>query len=99
MTREELLNIVERINERHDNDESTIEDLGEIVRAFDEKPTDEYKTKYNDLLKKYKDRFFSNIEEVKEEQKEDIEKDDNSENLTFEALFKDREGDYKREEK
>ena len=48
-----------------------------------------FSEKYGDLRKEYRERFFSSIPETKEEQKKDIEKD--SENLTFESLFKQRD--------
>lgn len=56
-------------------------------------PDEDYKLKYQDLKQKYLDRFFggnsTEVEEVKEEQKEDIIED--GEQQTFDSLFKKRE--------
>ena len=50
--------------------------------------------KYDDMRRRYRERFFSSPEEAKESQAEDIEKDDKSTQLTFDDLFEEREGDY-----
>lgn len=49
--------------------------------------------KYDDMRRQYRDRFFSGPEIV-DNQAEDIRLDDESNNLTFDELFEDREGDY-----
>ena len=54
-----------------------------------------WKDKFIEMKQKYKDRFFSSAPVAKEEQEEDVEKDDNGGNVSFEQLFKAREGDYK----
>lgn len=53
--------------------------------------------KYDNMKKRYRDRFFSSIDEAIEDQEEDIEKDDSSTVTSFEELFEEREGDYKEE--
>lgn len=50
------------------------------------------RAEYDELKKKYIDRFFSSIPEAIREEKEDVRKDDNVDSLTFEDLFKKREG-------
>lgn len=47
---------------------------------------------YEDLKRKYIERFFSTPEEAIKENKEDVKKDDRVKDLSFEDLFKDREG-------
>lgn len=54
-----------------------------------------WKDKYDNLGKLYRERFFSGRDAAIEDQRNDISKDDSSPVTTFEALFKDREGDYK----
>lgn len=53
-----------------------------------------WRQKYDDLSRRYRERFFSGRDRAIEDQRRDIEKDDESPVTTFEALFKDREGDY-----
>lgn len=78
------------------------EDGGERRRAYgdsarrrggddrrDYVPRDEYER----LRREYIDRFFSSPREADREQDEDIRKDDKADKMTFEELFKDREGD------
>ena len=57
-------------------------------------PLEGYVTRkeYDELRRKYIDRFFSGGEEAIEDNKEDVRKDDEVKNLTFDELFKDREG-------
>lgn len=50
--------------------------------------------RYDDMVRKYRERFFSDEEEVKEEQIEDIRSDNNAYGIEYEDLFKTREGDY-----
>lgn len=47
---------------------------------------------YEDLKRKYIERFFSTPAQAKRDQVEDTKEDDNSDELTFEELFKKREG-------
>lgn len=50
------------------------------------------KKDYDDLRRKYIDRFFGTPEEVIEDNAEDIKKDDKSGTYTFDELFRRREG-------
>lgn len=54
-----------------------------------------WSVKYDDMVRKYRDRFFGGIEEVKKENDKDIKKDTDAESVTFADLFSDRAGDYK----
>lgn len=94
----------ERIKERLGEDDSdetlsyleditdTYEDLERRSRREDE---EDWKSKYESLdgewRKRYRDRFFSSREEVKEEQEEDIK--DDGKKRSFETLFEEREGE------
>lgn len=71
--------------------------LNDLVTRSTSDGENEWKTKYEELDKnwreKYKARFFDSKiepEEVKKEQKEDVEKD--GEDTSFEDLFEEREG-------
>ena len=55
----------------------------------------EYKEKFEEMKKKYAARFMSSGEAAKEDQKEDIKKDDDSSEMSYDDLFTKREGDYK----
>lgn len=48
----------------------------------------DWRGKYEEIRKKYIDRFFSSPEKAKEEQEEDVTKD--GESMTYEELFKER---------
>lgn len=79
------------------------EDGGERRRAYgfdserDAAPVtreefDKLKADHERLQREYVERFFSTPEEAIRDQREDVRKDDDVEDLTFEDLFKDREG-------
>lgn len=84
---ERKLDREDRRDEREDrrDDRDDVESRGE--REVD--PTD-WRGKYEEIRKKYIDRFFTSPEEVKEDQEEDVKRD--GEKVTFEELFKEREG-------
>ena len=99
LTAEEFTAHIHRISELSSNNEEDMNLLNDIqqdrtepqlteVDVFD-KDGKRFSEKYGDLKKQYRERFFSSIPEVKQDQKKDLEKD--SENLTFEALFKQRD--------
>ena len=54
--------------------------------------------KYDNMRRRYRERFFSSPDEAKDDQLEDIDKDDGSAEMTFESLFDEREGDYENKE-
>lgn len=99
LTSEEFTSHIHRISELSGDNEEVMNLLNDIQQdrtepqytetdVFD-KDGKRFSEKYGDLRKEYRERFFSSIPETKEEQKKDIEKD--SENLTFESLFKQRD--------
>lgn len=96
-SREDLLKSLNTLIGDNSNDENLaiLEDVTDTLKDYEEKTADQtdWKTKYeqNDAewRKKYKDRFLSD-EEIKDEQEEDVKKD--SKSLTFDSLFKEREG-------
>lgn len=47
---------------------------------------------FDDLRRKYIERFFGSFDDAIEDNKDDVKKDDDVKNLTFDELFKDREG-------
>lgn len=84
--------------ERTDDEAMTM--LENFTDTYDElsKPLDDYENRYNDLLVKYRNRFFA-TDEVEEKltgddiirsQQEDIKTDDDSETTSFEELFEER---------
>lgn len=90
-TKEELLrSFGEIVGER--NDESVIGFMEDISDSYDmETPTDEYRVKYEDLLKRYRDRFYSKEEyETETVEKPDEMKDvvTEYENTTYDDIFK-----------
>lgn len=96
-SREDLLKSLNTLIGDNSNDENLaiLEDVTDTLKDYEEKTADQtdWKTKYeqNDAewRKKYKDRFLSG-ETIKDEQEEDVIKD--SKTLTFDSLFKEREG-------
>lgn len=96
-SREELLKSLNTLIGDNSTDENLaiLEDVTDTLKDYEEKTADqtEWKAKYEqndaDWRKKYRDRFMSG-EKIKEEQEEDVIKD--SKTLTFDSLFKEREG-------
>ena len=96
-SREDLLKSLNTLIGDNSTDENLaiLEDVTDTLKDYEEKTADQtdWKSKYEqndaDWRKKYKDRFLSG-ETIKDEQEEDVEKD--SKPLTFDSLFKEREG-------
>ena len=96
-SREELLKSLNTLIGDNSTDENLaiLEDVTDTLKDYEEKTADQtdWKSKYEqndaDWRKKYRDRFMSGAE-IKDEQEEDIEK--HSKPLTFDSLFKEREG-------
>lgn len=96
-SREDLLKSLNTLIGDNSTDENLaiLEDVTDTLKDYEEKTADQtdWKTKYeqNDAewRKKYKERFLSG-ETIKDEQEEDVKKD--SKTLTFDSLFKEREG-------
>ena len=96
-SREDLLKSLNTLIGDNSTDENLaiLEDITDTLKDYEEKTADQtdWKTKYEqndaDWRKKYKERFLSG-ETIKDEQEEDVKKD--SKPLTFDSLFKEREG-------
>ena len=96
-SREELLKSLNTLIGDNSTDENLaiLEDVTDTLKDYEEKTADQtdWKSKYEqndaDWRKKYKERFLSG-ETIKDEQEEDVKKD--SQPLTFDSLFKEREG-------
>lgn len=104
LNRDEFVSILTSVSEKVGDSEEIMESLKRIQEDYDERVKNEteaydadgvsYKEKYDNAQRRYRERFFTSGEEVKEDQYEDIKKD--SSKLTFESLFENREGDYKK---
>ena len=88
LDKEKLINRIKEFVGENDDDNtiSFLEDVNDSIDEFTKKPAEDWKKKYeeNDAnwRKKYKDRFFKQVDEDEEEFEEDKKKP-----LTFEALF------------
>ena len=109
MTKEEIKDRLIRISELAKDDEAIMNELkglqDDVYNVIDNISTEEvddsvdenggkWSERYDDMVRKYRERFFSDEEEVKEEQIEDIRSDNNAYDIEYEDLFKTREGDY-----
>ena len=104
LTKDEFISILTNVSEKVGDSEEVMNDLKRIQEDFDERVEKaaeafdvdgvSYKEKYDNVQRRYRERFFTSSEEVKEDQYEDIKKD--SSKLTFDSLFSNREGDYKK---
>lgn len=93
-TKTEILNaLTARFPDNTDDDISLLEDITDTLTDFEEKTSEDWKSKYetNDAewRKKYTERFMTGAE-IKKQQQENIEED--SRPRTFDELFKEREG-------
>ena len=93
LTKDEFVSILTNVSEKVGDSEEVMNDLKRIQEAFDVDGVS-YKEKYDNAQRRYRERFFTSGEEVKDDQEEDIRKD--SSKLTFDSLFENREGDYKK---
>lgn len=101
LTLDEIYGIIKRISETGGDTPEMMDDLkrlqdeidereGMLVRYREQFDGENYKEKYEQLKKDYRDRFFSN-EEIKDQQQDDINSDDKSTEYTYEKLFEERE--------
>lgn len=103
---DEMLEDLKKLQDDYDEREGMLKELGEskdkTVYTDDDvmdKDGVKWSEKYDDMRRRYRDRFFGSAYETKEDQLTDIEKDDRSTKMTFDELFRDREGDYKGDNK
>lgn len=113
MTREEFTAAIKEISELTGDNDAVMERLAAVQNAFNELEAPNvplytevdvfdddgvrWSQKYDDMRRRYRERFFGGIEEAKDDQNEDIEKDDTATEMSFEELFDGRESDYKGE--
>lgn len=109
LSREEYLNIIKSISERTGDSEDIMNDLRvlsdnypepEVISTYKDEDVFssdgvKWSEKYDDMRRRYRERFFSGVEEAKTEQMDDIEEDNKSVKKSYDELFSDREGDYK----
>lgn len=88
--------LIMRLRDDFDEREGVLKKYGETYDGDDkddydfvENEIEDYKSKYEDLKKKYKERFFGKVEEIKKEQDDDIKRDGTKQ--TFDELFEERE--------
>lgn len=92
LSREEYLNIIKSISERTGDSEDIMNDLrvlsdnypeAEVISNYKEEDVFssdgiKWSEKYDDMRRRYRERFFSGVEEAKTEQMDDIEEDNKS---------------------
>lgn len=101
---DDMLEALKRLQDDFDEREGMLRELGESRDketftnddVFD-KDGVKWSEKYDDMRRRYRDRFFTSGPAVIETQEEDIEKDTDSTKMSYDDLFEDREGDYKGE--
>lgn len=101
---DDMLEALKRLQDDFDEREGMLRELGESRDketftnddVFD-KDGVKWSEKYDDMRRRYRDRFFTTGTAVIEAQEDDIEKDSDSTKMSYDDLFEDREGDYKGE--
>lgn len=99
---EDMLENLRKLKDDYDEREGMLRELGErkdktVYTDDDVYDSDgvRWREKYDDIRRKYRDRFFTTEERAISDQREDIRSDDVTEFKTFSELFKTREGNYK----
>ena len=107
MDRNRFVDVLKTISEMGGDNEDLMGLLKELQDEYDSRgesygKSDVYdddgkswKEKYEESRQRYRDRFFSSGELAKQDQQEDVKKDSESGDISFDDLFSDREGDYK----
>lgn len=99
---EDMVKDIERIKDDYNEREGILNKYGETYDGEDDEyewqerkievnQADDWEKRYYDLKKDYIDRFWGGKEQIMSETVEDVKKD--GEKLTYEDLFKKREGD------
>ena len=91
--------IMEMLRKKIGDDDESLQILEDVTDTFgDVETSDEWKTRYDELdrqwRERYRERFFTSGEEVKRETEAALEKDEDADDMTFAELFEEREGDY-----
>lgn len=99
---DDMMEKLKRLQDDYDEREGMLKKLDEYKDktvyndddVFDQDGV-KWSEKYDDMRRRYRDRFFGTIEEAKVDQAEDIKDDDTVTSMSFDDLFKTRQGDYK----
>ena len=111
MTKEEFISALDRIGEISGDNDDVLEILATLSTDRDEMEGREvygqndvfdtdgvrWSEKYDNMRRRYRERFFTDEGSVIKDQVEDIEKDDDSTVTDFDELFEERESDYSKE--
>lgn len=89
---DETLNTVQEIRNEINSRDDEIERLSPFEGAAVDKNGKLWTDKYAELSKRYRERFYTTAEEIKEDQKTNIQKDDVSTIKSISELFREREG-------
>lgn len=96
---EQVLNLIEELSNDFSERERIIDEYSQKTFYDDSDVFDEdgvrWSERYDDLRKKYRERFFTSQEQIKEDQKEDLETDIKADEIRIDDLFEIREGDYR----
>ena len=92
LSKDEHEKILKAIADVGELNENLMNDIQRLRDDFSDREKDggEFEEKYNELKKRYIDRFFTNPEEVKEETEKDVKRDGTVQ--TFDELFEKKEG-------
>lgn len=88
---EEVMNLLAEI--KTDYDERSAEPRYGEADVIDSTDNRRWDDKYRESVERYRNRFFNTVEGAKDDQREDVEKDSESAEKTFDELFKSREGE------
>lgn len=98
---DDMMEKLKRLQDDYDEREGMLQKLGEEkdkTQYTDDDVFDKdgvkWSERYDDMRRRYRDRFFSSGEEIKEDQSEDIKEDATVVEESFPEIFKNREGDY-----
>lgn len=95
LSKEELMKEMESIIGERTDDEAIkfIEDVTDTIDSLEEQnnETDEWKSKYEEIVTKYKERFFNQEVDKNEKSEEETEEETEEEPETYEELFEEED--------
>lgn len=95
LSKEELMTEMESIIGERTDDEAIkfIEDVTDTIDSLEEQnnETDEWKSKYEEIVTKYKERFFNQEVDKNEKSEEETEEETEEEPETYEELFEEED--------